>query len=203
MKANILVTIPYRLKEDTKVGIESISLLKNGEDKYLDIIFRLNIEITSIKLILGTFSKDETELEKTEIEIKDENLVREGEITKYRLKVDSLTSYGGIYISEVIDKMLNPLYDLGMYSFASRERIAYEAKLMYEGGNVPREYFSVTPHIEEKEEVIEETKVIEEGKFVVNSKFKIATIILFIAAILVAIIYVLVMVLGNRSLGWN
>ena len=202
MKEIVLSTITYPVKGNKKVEISSISLVKVNNEEYLDVVFKLNSEMTSLKVVIATFDKEEKQLSKEEVEIKKEQLNNVQNIFKYRYKANTLTSYGGVYISSFIDQNLDTSYDLGMYSFASKERIAYEARMAYEGNRVPNEYFEVARHVEVNNvEEVKTAEIVAEDPQK-NKAFMIATIVLFAVAMVLVAVYFIALIM-NKGLGFD
>ena len=145
----ILSRIEYE-KTSSLVGIPAISFVQTKDNRHIEFnieISELLSEIQAIKLIVACFKADESLIEKKD------HLYQGGELKKnedgtyaFSIELSPDAEFGGVYIASIIDNQLETHHDLGMYSFATKQRIALEVKRLYDGKQLNPYYFEVEPH---------------------------------------------------------
>ena len=148
--ANIILSRIEYERTSSLVGIPAISLVQTKDNRHIE--FHIEIterlsEIQAIKLIVAYFKADESLIEKKD-HLYQGNELKKNEDGTYAFSIElgNDAEFGGVYIASIIDNQLETHHDLGMYSFATKQRIALEVKRLYDGEQVSPYYFEVEPH---------------------------------------------------------
>ena len=153
MEHIILSHIEYE-KAPSLVDIPAISFVQTKDNRHIE--FNIEIserlpEIQAIKLIVAYFKADESLIEKKEHLYQGDELKRNEDGTyAFSIELGNDAEFGGVYIASIIDNQLETHHDLGMYSFATKQRIALEVKRLYDGEQVSPYYFEVEAHQQSK-----------------------------------------------------
>ena len=153
MEKTILAHFDYE-KESPLAFIPSLSFVESNKGRTIDFSLSLSEELKSIfslKVVLACFDKDENLLCKKDLSFEGEELKSNEDGTySFVLPLEDGSEYGGIYLSSIVDNKLESHYDLGMYSFATKQRIALEVRKLYAGEQLEPYYFEIEPHVAEK-----------------------------------------------------
>lgn len=148
--ANIILSRIDYGQASSLAGIPAISLIQNKANRQIEFNIELSerlAEIQAIKLIVAYFKKDESLIEKKAHLFQGEQLKKNEDGTyAFSIELSPDAEFGGVYIASIIDNQLETYHDLGMYSFATKQRIAEEVRRLYDGEQLSPYYFEVEPH---------------------------------------------------------
>ena len=148
--ANIILSRIDYDQASSLAGIPAIALVQNKDNRQIEFNIELSerlTEIQAIKLIVACFKKDESLIEKKEHLFQGEQLKKNEDGTyAFSIELSPDAEFGGVYIASIIDNQLETHHDLGMYSFATKQRIAEEVRRLYDGEKLNPYYFEVEPH---------------------------------------------------------
>ena len=150
MEKTILAHFDYE-KESPLAFVPSLSFVESNKGRAIEFSLALSEELKSIfslKAVLACFDKDESLLCKKDLSFEGEKLKSNEDGTySFVLPLEDGAEYGGIYLSSIVDDKLESHYDLGMYSFATKQRIALEVRKLYAGELLEPYYFEIEPHV--------------------------------------------------------